>query len=290
MSSSCHTSIEGDYFHKPSLQTDTDFAPRLVKEDRRIRFGHVLLGPLLWREDGWLPFPRKEGDLVPNYYKGSYKGQVDPSEESLRNVVIDTSPASDVGGEKSHASGAGKPQAEPGTETADGINPERDAEEPVRRVEAKELQSVDQLPFLHPKRLFTIAKYVLLRGITKDVIMHQSKGLAHVHARAPRYDNKVEHLWTAAQVTSAMIMSIAHGSNDVANAIGPFTTEYLTWKSGVSSAKVDTPTWIRAVGGLGLGFGFWTYGYHLMRNLGNKITHNPPPRGYSMKSGTAVTV
>jgi phosphate/sulfate permease len=87
-----------------------------------------------------------------------------------------------------------------------------------------------------------------------------------------------------------MIMSIAHGANDVSNAIGPWTTEYITWKTGVSSAKVPTPTWIRAVGGLGLGIGFWTYGYHLMRNLGNKITQHSPIRGYSMELGTGITV
>jgi PiT family inorganic phosphate transporter/sodium-dependent phosphate transporter len=50
-------------------------------------------------------------------------------------------------------------------------------------------------------------------------------------------------------------MSISHGANDVSNAIGPFTTEYMTWHSGVTSTKTDTPTWIKAVGGLGLGFG-----------------------------------
>lgn len=50
-------------------------------------------------------------------------------------------------------------------------------------------------------------------------------------------------------------MSIAHGANDVSNAIGPWTTEYETWQSGVSNAKTPTPIWIKAVGGLGLGFG-----------------------------------
>lgn len=58
-----------------------------------------------------------------------------------------------------------------------------------------------------------------------------------------------------------MIMSIAHGANDVSNAIGPFTTEYLTWKTGVANEETGTPTWIKAVGGLGIGFGFWTFGY-----------------------------
>lgn len=50
-------------------------------------------------------------------------------------------------------------------------------------------------------------------------------------------------------------MSIAHGGNDVSNAIGPFTTEYMTWRSGITMAKTPTPTWIKAVGGIGLGVG-----------------------------------
>jgi sodium-dependent phosphate transporter len=263
--------------NSPSWKLAPDLAARLVKEDHRIRFGHVLLGPLLWKEDGWLPFPKRDvGPLVPDYYVRTYHGEGDPYAEVIADGV------------------EAKPQAqgidEPATEITKGTSPERESEAPTRKVEASELQSVDTLPLLHPKRLFVIIKYVLLRGVTKDVIGHQSRNLAHVHARAPRYDNKVEHLWTAAQVTSAIIMSIAHGSNDVSNAIGPWTTEYLTWKTGTSSATVDTPTWIRAVGGLGLAIGFWTYGYHLMRNLGNKITQMSPTRGYSMELGTAITV
>ncbi|KAJ4152767.1 hypothetical protein LMH87_009287 [Akanthomyces muscarius] len=80
-----------------------------------------------------------------------------------------------------------------------------------------------------------------------------------------------------------MIMSIAHGANDISNAIGPFTTEYVVWKSGVVSKKSDTPEWIKAVGGITLGVGFWTFGYHMMRNLGNRITKHSPTRGYSME-------
>jgi len=85
-------------------------------------------------------------------------------------------------------------------------------------------------------------------------------------------------------------MSIAHGANDVSNAIGPFTTEYQTWKSGISQTQTDTPTWIKAVGGLTLGVGFWTFGYHIMRNLGNRITKHSPTRGFSMELAAAITV
>ena len=104
----------------------------------------------------------------------------------------------------------------------------------------KDLQAIHDLPWSHPRRIWATFKVVATYGMTRDVIGHQSRGLEDVHWRAPVFDNKVEHLWTTAQVTSAMIMSVAHGANDVSNAIGPFTTEYETWSSGVTSATSDT--------------------------------------------------
>lgn len=263
------------------------FWRRLIKEDRRIHILHVFMGPMLWRDNVHIPFPRKHTEeLVPDYYQGHYVGDVDPSDEQAKAVAARDALAA----RNSSVSGSPVSHAIPASEKADGISPEREAEAPTRRADAVGLQQVDKHPIWHPKRILAMLKYVLLRGVTKDVVHYQSRGLAHVHARAPRYDNKVEHLWTAAQVASAMLMSLAHGSNDVSNAIGPWTTEYLTWKSGVSSATVETPVWIRAVGGLLLSVGFWTYGYHLMRNLGNKITQHSPTRGYSMELGTSITV
>ena len=222
--------------------------------------------------------------IVPDYYKRRYEGEVDPDDEELKIVAVHPGPSPNAPVTVSDE------QHEYHEKGDADITPANNIERPVGRAEGKKLEEVDKLPFFHPRKLVTIVNYVLFRGLLMDVITHQSKGLAHVHARAPRYENKVEHLWTAAQVASAMIMSISHGANDVSNAIGPFTTEYETWKTGVASATTDTPTWIKAVGGLGLGFGFWTYGYHLMRTLGNKITQISPIRGYSMELGTAITV
>jgi phosphate/sulfate permease len=82
--------------------------------------------------------------------------------------------------------------------------------------------------------------------------------LGAVHARAIIYDNKTEHLWTYAQVASAMMMSIAHGSNDVANAVGPWVASYNTYTSGKVTPKADTPIWILIIAGLLLGIGFWS--------------------------------
>ena len=51
--------------------------------------------------------------------------------------------------------------------------------------------------------------------------------------------------------------SIAHGSNDVANAVGPWSAAYSTWRSGEVDTKAATPIWILVVAGFLLGAGFW---------------------------------
>ncbi|KAK1909572.1 hypothetical protein P3342_007743 [Pyrenophora teres f. teres] len=87
-----------------------------------------------------------------------------------------------------------------------------------------------------------------------------------------------------------MMMSIAHGSNDVANAVGPWVATYNTYTTGVVTKSADTPIWILIVAGFLLGAGFWVYGYHIVRSLGNKITQVSPTRGFAMELGAAITV
>ncbi|KAK3043962.1 hypothetical protein LTS18_002543, partial [Coniosporium uncinatum] len=132
--------------------------------------------------------------------------------------------------------------------------------------------------------------YLFLHGVTVDCVSHGSDHLMATHAKAKRYDNRVEHLWTYAQVASAMMMSIAHGSNDVANAVGPWVAAYTTYNSGIVSSNSDTPVWILVIAGFLLGAGFWFFGYHIIRALGNKITQLSPTRGFSMELGAAITV
>ena len=74
------------------------------------------------------------------------------------------------------------------------------------------------------------------------------------------------------------------------SAIGPFATIYDIWSTGAIPDKAPVPTWILAFGGALLVIGLWTYGYNIMRSLGNKLTLNSPSRGFSMELGSAITV
>ena len=79
-------------------------------------------------------------------------------------------------------------------------------------------------------------------------------------------------------------MAFAHGSNDVANAVGPMAAAIATIKSGAVTAKSSMPAWILLVGGVGIVVGLVTYGYKVMATIGTKITELTPSRGFAADS------
>jgi sodium-dependent phosphate transporter len=60
------------------------------------------------------------------------------------------------------------------------------------------------------------------------------------------------------QVCTACANSFAHGSNEVANAIGPLAAIYHVWQTGSVTAKNPVPTWLLAIGGVGITIGIAT--------------------------------
>ncbi|ORX88769.1 hypothetical protein K493DRAFT_384363 [Basidiobolus meristosporus CBS 931.73] len=90
----------------------------------------------------------------------------------------------------------------------------------------------------------------------------------------------------------ASLASFAHGSNDVTNAVGPLSTLYHVWTTDTVdiSEKTPVPLWVLAMGGVAIDLGLITYGYNIMRTLGNEITYHSPARGFSMELGSSSTV
>ncbi|OLN81926.1 Phosphate-repressible phosphate permease pho-4-like protein 4 [Colletotrichum chlorophyti] len=137
---------------------------------------------------------------------------------------------------------------------------------------------------------------VLLRGLEKDVITLQKRNavlswdIEDMHSRAPHYDNRAEYMYSALQILTASAASFIHGANDVSNSIGPFATAYDIWRTGNVRRSVGVPLWILCFGGGAIVLGLFTYGYHVMRNLGNRLTLISPSRGFAMELGSAITV
>lgn len=256
------------------------FQRRLVREDSRLRARHIILGPTLWAENPWIPFPAPvDSDIVTDYYAGARAAQAQVTDDHALDKKNDNDD-----GELPHPT--------PSSVEKGPVDPPVAALAGKQYLEPEErwLAPYKDLPVYHPTRAFNLAKFMLLQGVSRDCVTHNSDRLAATHARAKVYDNRVEHLWTYAQVASAMIMSISHGSNDVANAVGPWVAAYETYRAGKVATESDTPIWILVVAGFLLGAGFWFYGYHIIRALGNRITQLSPTRGFSMELGAAITV
>jgi len=124
-----------------------------------------------------------------------------------------------------------------------------------------------------------------------DVVSDQGdEKIQEMHSRSKKYDPKTERLYNFLMIITAAFASFAHGSNDVANAVGPFTTVWYIFENGkVNTGNTEIPVWILAYCAGALDLGLLTYGYHIMRSLGNKITYHSPARGFTMSLAATLT-
>ena len=101
----------------------------------------------------------------------------------------------------------------------------------------------------------------------------------------------VEKVFTPMMLFTACSMAFAHGSNDVANGIGPLAAVISIVNSGGEvMQKSEMPTWILFVGGGGIVLGLITLGYRVMLTVGKKITELTPSRGFCAELAAASTV
>ncbi len=101
----------------------------------------------------------------------------------------------------------------------------------------------------------------------------------------------VEKVFVPMMIFTASAMAFAHGSNDVANGIGPLAAVVAIVQSGGEvTQKSDLPLWVLLLGGTGIVVGLGTLGYRVMQTIGTKITELTPTRGYCATLAAATTV
>jgi PiT family inorganic phosphate transporter len=101
----------------------------------------------------------------------------------------------------------------------------------------------------------------------------------------------VENMFAILMIFTAAAMAFAHGSNDVANAVGPLAAiASVVGSGGEIASKSVLPPWILIIGGLGIVVGLATYGFRVMATIGKKITELTPSRGFAAELGAATTV
>jgi PiT family inorganic phosphate transporter len=100
----------------------------------------------------------------------------------------------------------------------------------------------------------------------------------------------VERVFAILMVVTASGMAFAHGSNDVANAIGPVAAVISIANTGVVGQESPISIWILLLGGMGIVVGLATYGRRVIALVGRRITDLTPSRGFAAELAAATTI
>ena len=101
----------------------------------------------------------------------------------------------------------------------------------------------------------------------------------------------VERVFGVLMIVTACGMAFAHGSNDVANAIGPVAAVVSIVNSGGEvAAKSALPIWVMLLGGMGIVAGLAMYGKKVIATVGHQITELTPSSGFAATLAAATTV
>ncbi|MDD6177023.1 MAG: inorganic phosphate transporter [Ruminobacter sp.] len=129
----------------------------------------------------------------------------------------------------------------------------------------------------------------LICAIISQIILKKKK-FENTYEAKKHYTN-VEKVFSILMILTACAMAFAHGSNDVANAIGPLAsvTQILN-NYGKEIVDNSIPSWILPLGAVGMVLGLATFGYKVMSTVGSGITSLTPSRGFAAQLATAATV
>ncbi|KAJ4992422.1 sodium phosphate [Stagonosporopsis vannaccii] len=279
---------------------------KVVKRDHTVRWYHMFQGPLLFRR----PAPEgAEAARVPDYAVVQHddESEVKPELKKSDSSSDDITPADHEKGvvvsEERQLSykelmqqGQDRFHAKLRTKSGPlGWAMRYLHENKIQTGEIYEKQNM----IITLKRIPAMIVVGALYGVNYDIHAAQTgihgtpegRRMERVYSHAPKYANEVEHTYSFVQVLTACTASFAHGANDIGNAVGPWAVIYSAWNTGnAAQSKAPVPVWQLAVLSATLSLGLITYGYNIMKVMGNKITYHSPSRGCSMEMGAALTV
>jgi PiT family inorganic phosphate transporter len=124
---------------------------------------------------------------------------------------------------------------------------------------------------------------IIIYLLVKPIIENRIKGL-----KEERDD--INKLFTMPLIFSAILLSFAHGANDVANAVGPLAAIFDALSSMQVSTKASIPIWVMLIGGLGISLGLALFGPRLIKTVGSEITELDHIRAFSIMMAASITV
>lgn len=129
------------------------------------------------------------------------------------------------------------------------------------------------------------------KGLLADAESLQDAALEQITTNTDSDDlREVERIFCVLQIFTACLVAFAHGSNDVANAIGPLSAAWQAVTDQTISKTSSTPNWALLLGGCGIVIGLATWGWKVIKTVGEKITELTPSRGFCAEFAAAITI
>lgn len=270
---------------------------KVIKKDQSLAAWEVIKGPMLWRR----PYSAEaDAAKVPDYSADRHDDESDGSSMRDEKDADMISPVEEVAPVKTHKEMQKDADARFHAKLRLQKGPMGWAmrhlhNNPMGPGMIYEMHNLKMFAKRVPAMIVVAALY----GMNYDIHAAQmgiegtpeGRRMEIVYAHAKRYPNEVEHTYSFIQLITACTASFAHGANDIGNAVAPWAVIYSAWSTGDAAAsKLPVATWQIAVLALVLILGFVTYGYNIMRVMGNKLTYHSPSRGTSMELGAAITI
>jgi len=129
----------------------------------------------------------------------------------------------------------------------------------------------------------SILVFALTYVAAKPWVRMQSEGMEN-------RNQALRRLFHLPLICSAALLSFAHGSNDVANAVGPLAAILNSAESGTMLSEVGVPFWVMLIGAFGISLGLFLFGPRIVRIVGEQITKMNPMRAFCVALSAAFTV
>ena len=97
-------------------------------------------------------------------------------------------------------------------------------------------------------------------------------------------------LFSWMQVFTAAAFAFSHGSNDIANALGPFVAILDVLRTNEISSESGVPLAVMATMGVALISGLWFIGRFVIKTVGSGLTEIHPASGFAAELSAAVVV
>jgi len=108
--------------------------------------------------------------------------------------------------------------------------------------------------------------------------------------RGSSLDKSTFLLFSWMQVFTAAGFAFSHGSNDIANAIGPFAAVLDVLHSGQINPQAPVPTAAMLTFGIALIAGLWFIGKEVIKTVGTELTRMHPASGFTAELAAACVV